>query len=57
MNTFEVGGKKYQAVVTHEDSRAELAVRCEDSQVAAMLIDERGISSVVMEQCLVVARR
>jgi len=57
MDSFEVAGKRYQLVVTHEDGRAELTVRCEGSQVSALLIDERGVSSVVLEQCLVVARR
>lgn len=57
MDSFEVGGKQYQVVVTHEDGRAELSVRCEGSHIASLLIDERGVCSVVMEQCLVVARR
>ena len=57
MESFEVGGKQYQVVVTHEDGRAELAVRCEGSRVAALLIDEIGVYSVILEQCLVVARR
>lgn len=57
MDSFEVGGKQFQLVVTHEDGRAELAVRCEGSHVASLLIDERGVSSGVMEECLVVARR
>lgn len=57
MDSFEVGGKQYQVVVTHEDGRAELAVCCDGSHVASLLIDERGVSSVILEQCLVVARR
>lgn len=57
MDTFEVGGKQYQVVVTHEDDRAELAIRHDDRHIAAMHIDERGVSSVMIEQCLVVARR
>lgn len=58
MDTFEVGGKQYQVAVTHEDDdTAELAIRCEGSHVASLLIDERGVCSVIMEQCLVVARR
>lgn len=57
MDSFEVGGKKYQVEITHENGRTELAVRCESSHVASLLIDERGVCSVIMEQCLVVARR
>lgn len=58
MDSFEVGGKQYHVVVTHEDDgTAEIAVRCEGSHVASLLIDERGVCSVIMEQCLVVARR
>jgi len=58
MDTFEVGGKHYQVAVTHEDDgTAELAVQCEGSRVAALLIDEIGVYSVILEQCLVVARR
>lgn len=57
MNSFEVTGKRYQVVMTHEDGKAELAVRCEGSQVAALLIDELGVYSVILKQCLVVARR
>ena len=57
MDSFEVGGKQYQVAVTHEDGSVELAVRCEGSHVASLLIDERGVCSVIMEQCLVVARR
>lgn len=58
MEAFEVGSKQYQVAVTHEDDgTAELAVRCEGSRVAALLIDEIGVCSVIMEQCLVVARR
>lgn len=57
MNSFEVTGKRYQVVVTHEDGRSELAIRCEGDQVAALLIDELGVYSVILKQCLVVARR
>ena len=57
MDSFEVGGKQYQVAVTHEDGRAELAVRCEGSHLASLLIDDRGVCSVIMEQCLVVVRR
>jgi len=57
MDTFEVGGKKYQVLVTYEGGSVELAVRCEGAHVASLLIDERGVCSVIMEQCLVVARR
>lgn len=58
MDTFEVGGQQYQVAVTHEDDgTAELAVWCEGSRVAALLIDQIGVYSVILEQCLVVARR
>lgn len=57
MDSFEVGGKQYQVVVTHEDGRADLAIRCEGLRIAALHFDEQGVSSVMIEQCLVVARR
>jgi len=57
MDSFEVGGKQYQVVVTHEDGRTDLAIRCEGLRIAALHFDEQGVSSVMIEQCLVVARR
>lgn len=57
MDSFEVGGKRYQVVLTHEEGSVELAIRHDDRHIAAMHIDERGVSSVMIEQCLVVARR
>ena len=57
MDSFEVGGKQYQVVVTHLEGRAEIGIVCDRGEIATLMLDERGISSVVMEQCLVVARR
>lgn len=45
MDIIEVGGKVYGVVITQDDAGAEIGLWCGDEQVAALLIDEEGISS------------
>lgn len=58
MEKFKVGDNTYEVKITHDpDGTAEVAIQGNGFPTAAFLIDARGVSSVVMEQCLVVLRR
>lgn len=46
MDIIEVSGKVYGVVITQDDAGAEIGLWCGDEQVAALLVDEEGISSI-----------
>lgn len=52
MDTFEVGGRKYQIVIISDEYGAEISVWLGSDKVAAIVIDDEALSLFNANTCL-----